>query len=206
MRTQAAGSTDPNGVNALIQLQLLKELRRMNRKKADSDDSSDNDILNGNARSKFNGIMKMRRRLEKNPRSITRKYESKVKQRLQVTSPQQVWSYTGYSQKLLPKLGKMKGLWRCHYLMSCLLEKSATEDLVHLQAAIVQSLKAIHQVCLDGGSWAHGAHLMPVLDPLLPEEFGGEMAELKAVSEFTSAVSELRRNRNLKGQTEEAAE
>ena len=63
-----------------------------------------------------------------------------------------LWQHNDYSQKLRGTFGRMTGLWKVHVALSKMrmLAELRRGDL--LAGTIVQTLKAVHQVALDGGS------------------------------------------------------
>ena len=58
----------------------------------------------------------------KNPKAVVREYVGEVKADLGVTDPRQFWRFKDHSELMTPKLGKMKGLWRVHFMMRMVLE------------------------------------------------------------------------------------
>ena len=66
------------------------------------------------------------------------------------------------------------------------------EDYELLGGFLVQSLKALHQVALDRGSWRLAKDLIPTPDPLVREDFGGDERELEAIHSYHKALKELR--------------
>ena len=59
-------------------------------------------------------------------------------------------------------------------------------------ATLVQLLKALHQVAIDGENWDSALHMLPYQDPLASDEFGGEEEELETIAAYRKAVKELK--------------
>ena len=89
----------------------------------------------------------------------------------------------------------MRGLWRCHYLCSDVLQAMSEQRYDYAQRYLTQILKSLHQVALDHGAWTTAHLLLPVEDPFAAEEFGGNMFELQAAHQYQSALGELRKAR-----------
>ena len=63
----------------------------------------------------------------------------------------------------------------------------------HAYAHLVQSMKCLHQVALDIGSWETAALLLiPMPDALSGPSFGGEEHELAAVQSYRRALRDLK--------------
>ena len=195
----AGGRADAGTVdtNSLIQWEIVKAWGKLNRKK-ESDSEEDEPRVGGTA-SGFAGIRKLRRRLRKAPRSVLARYREHVKQKLGVRHAAHRWEYRDYSLKLLPTFGKMKGLWRCHHLMSDILQRLEPEETDQAIGLTVQGFKALHQVALDGGGWDTALLLLPDEDPLARPAFGGEEAELEAAFRYKKSLRELRAQQGHRG-------
>ena len=59
------------------------------------------------------------------------------------------------------------------------------------QAHMVQYLKAIHQVVIDGGGWDTASLLLPRADPVTKVEFGVTQAELETAAAYREALKKL---------------
>ena len=173
---------------------MLRQLRRMKgARSSGSDGSNDSDEGVTKSGSKLRGIQRLRKHVRKKPRSVTKQYTDHVKVRLGVRNTSKPWTFMDYSTKLLPRFGKMKGLWRAHWLMSNVLQSMSEGETDYAMAFWVQSLKCLHQVALDGGGWHNGQLLIPEEDPLAPEEYGGSPKELMAAQSYRGALAELKR-------------
>ena len=188
----AAGGGTPGDLQALLSLQMLKELKRMNKKRTESDDSdadSDDDLAKGGSR--LRGVVRLRRRCRRRPLSLLKKYTLRVRRCLGAEDPRRAWRYADYSMKILPAFGRMRGLWRCHWIMSEALESLVRDNKGLAIAWLVQGCKALHQVGLDGGAWWNAQHMLPSQDPLMQEDWGGEPEELLATHSYQKAIADL---------------
>ena len=138
------------------------------------------------------GIESLRRQPIKKPDKLLKNYTTRVKERLGVTHPNQPWLYRDYSMNLLRTFGKMRGLWRCHYALSDILQAATEKDNGKVIGYTIQMLKCLHQVALDRGSWHQGQLLLPEVDPLAQDEFGGDPSELQVVHKYTQALKDLK--------------
>ena len=186
--SQSSGS-----LGTLINLEILKTLRGMHKKKGESSDGG-SDEENKNAA--FTGILSMRRRLKKKPKKVLRRFRSKVKDELGIMNEQMVWSYRDYAKLHRNTFGKMKGLWRMLHLLCETLElldpEAATYAPEEGTALVAQSIKALIQVGLDGGDWTSASLLLPCPNPSGRTEFGGEESEMAAVHKYRKALKELK--------------
>ena len=85
----------------------------------------------------------------------------------------------------------MLGLWRCHHAASSVLEMLEDRRVEKGAAALVQLCKALHQVSIDGGSWANAALPLPWEDPTERDLFGGTEAEMQMASSFNKGIRDL---------------
>ena len=102
-----------NDVNAMIQLEMLKTIKKMRRSSSSSEsDDGDDDVPGQHLRSGaagFKGVHKLRKKIMRNPDSIVKGYLKKVKDQLSVTSEQQHWSMREYAKLHVKTFGKMRG-------------------------------------------------------------------------------------------------
>ena len=115
---------------------------------------------------------------------------------LGVTDARQVWSWRDLARKLLPVFGKLRGLWRCYYLLTEILTAHDAGEHDIVGALVVQGLKSLHQVALDHGGWENAQLLLPYPDPLGRLEFGGEEGELEAIHKYRKSTKELKARHN----------
>ena len=190
----------------LVQLEILKQLRKMRKSGSDSESSDSGDGIGRLSKStggKLKGVLKLRKQLRRHPRRFVARYTRKVQRRLGAEDPRRAWRYSDYSMRLLKRFGKMRGLWRVHWILSELLEELLAGNTQYAAAFLVQVLKCLHQVSIDQGSWATGHLLLPLEDPLAPDEFGGDPEELKLAHSYHSALQDLRKLRVGKGPAKE---
>ena len=201
---QDMGSAGPPGasVQDLIQLQMLKQLKKLSKTRDDTSSSgSDKSGGNRKAASKFRGVVRLRKHIRRKPLSFVRRYEAKVRRKLGAHDSRKVWRYSDLSWKLLSRFGKMKGLWRLHWVISEILQEAMLDDVDHdfVKAALAQTLKAVHQVAIDDGDWSTAFLFLPWEDPLQGDDFAGDPSEMLAAQAYRTAMSDLRRRKKQEG-------
>ena len=177
-------------VNTMLQLQMLKELKKLRKK-----GSSGSDAGGGKCKG-FRGLHRMRARMRKYPLKIVRRYRCKVKEHLGITDPRMPWKYTDWAKRHRSSFGRMKGLWRVfHVLCEILdaLDPANARQVNWATALTVQGLKALLQVAFDGGTWATACLLLPIPDPMGKSEFGGDEEELEAIYDQRKALTALKK-------------
>ena len=96
-------------VSQLVQLEMIKQLRSLQKAKGstDGDSSSEEEGLVGaKPATKLRGIHRLRRGIRKNPSKLSNRFVKHVKARLGVRSSRTPWTAQDHSLKLLPKFGK----------------------------------------------------------------------------------------------------
>ena len=88
----------------------------------------------------------------------------------------------------------MLGLKRCHWHLSHALAYFFRGRKQQAEAYMVQLLKGLHQVALDGGSWEVASLLLPARDPCQREQWGASERELEAVASYRKAMEEIGRS------------
>ena len=185
--------------NLLVQLEMIKVLRKLAKKRSDSSDSSGSDSSDGTRQkgSPLRAVLRLRKRVKRHPLRIVGKYREKSLARLGIqrlgssgvlSSP---FMHTMTSEKLRPTFGKMTGLWRVHHGISHILSLLEEQENEQAAATCVQLLKSIHQAVLDGGSWGLAATLLPWEDPLGREVFGGDENEMVAAAAWAKNIKDL---------------
>ena len=86
----------------------------------------------------------------------------------------------------------MAGLHRVHFHLPHILATSLRGDHNQAGAYMVQLLRALHQVALDGGTWNTGSLLLPKTDPLYKNQCGGTEEELEAIVAYREAMQKLK--------------
>ena len=195
-------------LQTLVTLELLKTIRgkskarsSMSRTKDDSSDDSSDDSLEEN--SKLRGAGKAirdfrqgHRKMKKDPIRHVKRYVQEVEESLGVQGTNVAYNLSDYSRRL--QWGKQRTLFRIHVAVSELLQTQLKghHELATLQS--VQLLRAVHQSCLDGGSWRAAALLLQHPDPLDKPKFGGEPGQLEHIASYLKAIQDLER-RSLAG-------
>ena len=184
-KSVVSGNGDPTGANisALVNLELLKLLKgkKKDRMQLETDNSSADDTDPSTSDSqdskRTRGAGKAlkdfrhgHRRMKRKPLKHVRKYVREVESHLGVTA-QSPYRLTDYSRRL--SWGKQKSLMRIHYAVSELLQVLLKGKVERAALQAVQLLRALHQVCLDQGSWQAASLLLAHVDPLERPKFGG---------------------------------
>ena len=183
------GPGDPASVNTLCMLELLKAVKRMNKKRESSDsESSDSSIGRGKGFGDLHGV---HRRLKTKPQRTIRGYKQFVTDQLGITSRHQYWTYRDFSRRVQGKFGSLKSLFRIHYYLSEILQTSQDGHGEEAEAMVIQLLKALLQVAVDKGDWQNAELLMPS-QPHGRVHFGGDEREMQAVFKYQKSLRELR--------------
>jgi hypothetical protein len=122
-----------------------------------------------------------------------KRYEDQICEMLGVVDDRQYSAHRDWSRRLLPKFGRMRGMWRCHFMAAEILQAWRDGSPDRAAALTVQMLKVLHQLAVDGGSWDTAMMLWPAPDPLASDEFGGSELEMRRIHAYRKAVSELRK-------------
>ena len=94
--------------------------------------------------------------------------------------------------KLVSTFGRMRGLWRAHYLGSEILFHYQLGEWEYAESLLVQLLKLLHQVAVDGGSWDNALLMWPTEDPVGQEDFGMEEHEMIAIHAYRRGLTDLK--------------
>ena len=145
----------------------------------------------GTAGKSLKRLHKMQARVSQQPRAVVQEYIDHMKEALAATD-YDPWAPWQFSQKI--SWGRYRGLQRCHFHLSQILELQLRGQGEQAAAYTVQLLRALHQTCLDSGSWESSALFLPKQDPLLDKQkFGGTQAELETVAAYHDAIKKLQR-------------
>ena len=94
----------------------------------------------------------------------------------------------------------MRSLFRIHSILGDVLGAIGDKKVGKATVILVQLMKALHQVSLDGGDWRTGALMIPTPDPCGRVDFGGAEAEIEVIAAYKKAHFELQKaQRNLGG-------
>lgn len=204
LETIHRAARSPSEFNSAIQVATLKEIRRMRKDRRRGRGSGEEEDER-ERRSAFTGLHRERRRFKNRPNEIVKNYRLKVLEDLNIFNErQQLWRYRDLSLTLRRAFGKMRGLWRVHVMASDILQLWEEEQPAHARAMLVQLLKGLHQVAIDGGSWQNANRIIPSRDPYEIVEFAGEEREPEAVQKYNKGVKYLRSGNNLLDSEEEA--
>eukprot|EP00438_Fugacium_kawagutii_P011551 Skav235005 [mRNA] locus=scaffold276:29989:31329:+ [translate_table: standard] len=191
----------PENVNALISMELLRTLKSKPRKtrssaRSDGPDVSDGSSLEsssshgkkGGASRALRNYRRGHRSMRKNPGRHIRRYIKEVEEFLGATreTPYQLSDFT---RRL--NWGKQKSLLRVHFAISEALQTLLRNQPELAALELVQLLRAVHQTCLDNGSWRASWLLTRHPDPCDVPRFGGEPQELERVAGYLDALQKL---------------
>jgi hypothetical protein len=179
-------------MNTLIQLEVLRTLKKLGRRSQSSSGSDDEEGPFGRKRHVEKGLNKVRKRISQEPERVVEEYVASVKDRLGITDRRQVWHPRDYSRRLSARFGRLKSLWRCHLMTSEILALKLGGRHAEATAHICQLQKILVQVACDQGSWENGVLLWPSPDPMGSEDMGGMPDEMKEIFLYKKAVGELK--------------
>ena len=136
-------------------------------------------------------LQKLKGRIEAEPEAIVGQYLADITDRLGVEEGDafQPWMWTEKIQ-----WGKLAGLLRVHFHLSHILSLLLKGRKSQGKADIVQLLRSLHQVSLDGGVWSTASLLLPKPDPLYRETFGATEVELEAIVAYQEAMKKIKSN------------
>ena len=174
----------------LIQLEMLKVLKGMQKSRRGGD--SDSDDYEKKKKTGFQGVHTLKEDFAKNPKKIVKDYTTYVKTTLGVDGTLMPWRTRDLNKKLVRVFGKMRGLHRCHGMLAELFQLQLEGKTDHAAAYTVQAMKVLHQVAIDGGSWASAELLLPLGEGIEVSHFGGSEKEMVAIHAYHKALKELK--------------
>jgi hypothetical protein len=178
-----AGGTD---LATLIQLELLKELRRA---KANPDEDAEVYLDGTRGLGKtLKGYHKLRRRIENDPAAIIKAYVERMREQVGAET-NQPWTMMDVNRRL--GWGKFKTLQKWHYGLSQIFQKLDEGEYLIAQAYCVQQMKCAHQASLDNGGFDMAWLLTGLPDPNRKERFGGEPEELEIIGQYMKSLGEV---------------
>ena len=197
-----AGAASSGGVdlNALLQMQLLKQLQGKKGKKksnleltassgsSDEDSSSEEKVRLKGAGKALKAYRQTHRAMKKQPLKHVKRYVREIKEQLGATN-ETPFSLSDWSKKI--NWGKNKSLMRLHYGMSEALETLLKGKSEQAALQLTMLLRATHQCSLDGGNWKVAWLLTHMADPLDRPRFGGEAQDLEVIASYVRAMGDL---------------
>lgn len=180
-------------VNQMIQLEMLRVLKRMQRGDESSGESGDENKEKDSSTKAFRGVEKSRRKVERHPTKVTAEFVRRMRRELGVVHPTQYWKVADYSRRLAPQFGRLRGLLRCHHAAAEALQEYLQGRPDHMAAMVCLMMQALHQVALDQGSWQNAQLIMVHPDPLSRPEFGADPALMQNISAYRRALTDLQR-------------
>ena len=207
MKSLAGAASSGNvDLNALLQMQLLKQLQGKKGKRKDSleltgsSDSSDEDSsseekvrLKGAGKA-LKAYRQTHRAMKKQPLKHVKRYVREIKEQLGASN-ETPFSLSDWSKKI--NWGKNKSLMRLHYGMSEALETLLKGKSEQAAMQLVMLLRATHQCSLDGGNWKVAWLLTHMADPLDRPRFGGEAQDLEVIASYVRAMGDLEKRSKL---------
>ena len=197
----AASSGDP--LQGLLALQLAQQFksnqrrssgrrRKSTRSSSRSSSSSESDrdhfdrSLKGHSRA-GKDYQSSKKRMFKNPVKHVRRYVRAMREEL--GAEEKPFRIVDYNRRI--HWGKNRTLQKCHYLVSIILEELLREEPERAALRATLTLQALHQTCLDNGSWDVGWLLTHVENPFEKRLFGGDPQSLQNVTSYLKSMNEL---------------
>ncbi len=138
-------------------------------------------------------LRKQQDRMTTEPRRVVNEYLSDFMQQMG-PEPGDKWQVYHHNRHI--QWGRIRGLQRCHYHVGHAMALLLRGEQVQAEAYLALLLRALHQVCLDGGAWDTAALFMPAADPIDKERFGGSHAQLEVVAAYREAIKKLGKSRH----------
>ena len=192
---------EPNGrgkgsggsVDQLVQLEILKTLKSMQKPQKKDSVDSDSEAEGDGSSSKFKQLGKLHAQHRKNPKANVLQYREWAMKMLGAREGVP-WRYQHVGHKVKIQFGKMRGLYRVYEELLNILETMESGKNVNWKAAsdIVQLLKAIHQCALDRGEWSVACHLLESGDILSQPSFGATERELECIQSYRKGLRDLK--------------
>ena len=172
---------DPGTLSALVQMELLKELRNKGERKEHRDKDPDHSQDSSSSDSSVVGDLKPRgagkalqayrqtkKEMKRRPEKHIKRYIRDAEEVLGVTKGIP-YRLTDFTQKL--NWGKQRTLHRVHYALSSILELQLQGKTMQSTLLMTQVLRSIHQCSLDQGDWRTAWLLTHLPDPMLRPSF-----------------------------------
>lgn len=192
---------DPGTLSALVQMELLKELRNKGKRKEHRDKDPDHSQDSSSSDSSVVGDLKPRgagkalqayrqtkKEMKRRPEKHIKRYIRDAEEVLGVTKGIP-YRLTDFTQKL--NWGKQRTLHRVHYALSSILELQLQGKTMQSTLLMTQVLRSIHQCSLDQGDWRTAWLLTHLPDPMLCPRFGGEEQSLEVIGAYIKAMHDL---------------
>ncbi len=176
------------------QVEMLKSMKRMSRKKGGEDDSSSDEGEKFGGERAFRGVQKLRKRYEAHPEVVIDEYIKRVRRELGVISNTQFWQAVDFTKRIQAQFQKLRGLLRVHYAVSEALQEYLNNRPTHMAAALCLIVQALHQCALDNGNWEAALLLLPGVDHLGRPEFGGDQVAMSEIARYRRAMKELKKS------------
>ena len=196
-----AKTLDPGTLSALVQMELLKELRGKNSKhstrgrdpdrspdSSSSDSSTAGDLKPRGAGKALQAYRQSKKEMKRRPEKHIKRYIRDAEDVLGV-SKGIPYRLTDFTQKL--NWGKQRTLHRLHYALSSILELQLNGKTMRATLLMTQVLRSIHQCSLDQGDWRTAWLLTHLPDPMLRPRFGGEEQSLEVIGAYVKAMNDL---------------
>lgn len=196
----AIAKGDP--LQGLMALQLAQSLRKKDRGRGrhrrsrssssgrDSTSSSSSDRAAGSSKGHQKAVdayQKAGKRMFSEPLRHVRRYVREMEKEL--GAEDRPWRVADYNRRISWK--NQKGLQRCHYLVSVILEHLLRREPEKAALQTVLTMQSIHQASLDNGDWQIAWMLTHVEDPFQRRLFGGDAGALQHVTSYLRSMNEL---------------
>ena len=142
----------------------------------------------------FLDLERIRKKIAKTPRKVTRRFERKIKRELGIV-PGMPWRVVQWI--LAWRWGKHRTLMRCAVMDAAAYEHGARGDLDMCLAQLAQNMKCKQQAALAGGQWNPAWLLCGLEDPISVGKFAGDGDEMAVLGSYVAAESELAKKMTL---------
>ncbi len=120
-------------MNLLIQMQMLKRMKKLARSGDGSDDDTEGSE-NSKKDTAFKGVQPLHRRYENRPEKRIDEYVMKLRRELGITNPAQCWQASDFTERIAPQCGKLLGPLRVRYACSEALQEFYNGRPSHMAA------------------------------------------------------------------------
>jgi hypothetical protein len=191
-RPTAAGAGEAAGqgpdISALIQLQMLKEMKRMQKKDDGGDYSGGGGIDGLRILKTLGNLRNMKTAFKKHPAKISQEYTDEWEERLGARG--RPWSWRDVAKHI--NWAKYRSMWRVYVMLGEIKSYLETNQAALAEAQTVQCMKSIHQFALDG-SWRVAWPLTHMTDPIDKVRHGGKEEELEAVLAYLRTQDDIKK-------------
>jgi hypothetical protein len=179
-KAQASGApVRPEVLDNLFKLQMLKKM---------SDGSESGGAGVSGIAKTIRSYHQLKDRINRQPLHIIREFVENMERQLGVAA-NQPYTIKDFSMKI--SWGRFRSMHRVFLMMGIVFEMMDRGKVLEAQAMLCQSMKSVHQMVLDDGSWKVAWMLTGLQDPYIRDRFGGSKTELEVIANYTRVIDEL---------------